>query len=235
MPQLPRPAPRRWTISGEVDAKDVATRAVIPSVPMATWPPLERVAETIATARKRFGAHAHSRQEVLIYLIEGEARHSAGTGPGEELVAGSMVYVAAGVSTAHAVNPRPGATARWFSIVAALPEGAPATATVRVDRPAESDVQPDGTSVTSLIGPGSSLTSLVGLEVSVLRFHAQGTAFRRVGPGHRSVVYALAGRGSVDNFPLETGEAALVEDAAAVSISGSEDFRVVHATVPRTN
>jgi redox-sensitive bicupin YhaK (pirin superfamily) len=219
-------------LAGEVDAKDVTTRTVIPSSSMAFWSPFVRVGETIATPRKRFGTHTHERQEVMIYLIEGAAQHSSGTGGAEDLLNGSVLLLSAIPSAAHAVNPRPGHTARWFSIVVELPPEIPGEGGRRVGRTQPSATQPDGTKLTPLVGPGAPSVSRLGMEVTAIDFIESGTSFQKVGQHHRSLFYALAGRGTVDNSPVEVGEAALVENSAAVSVSGGAGFRVVHATVP---
>ena len=232
MSGVSRPPARVRLVSGEVDAKDVATRTVIPSSQLAFWSPFVRVGETLATPRKRFGPHAHEHQEVLIYLIEGAAQHTTPRGRSEELRAGAVLFLCASAPASHAVNPRPGHTARWFSIVAEIPAEGAVTEGVDVSLPSPSPVQPDGTVLTPLLGAGTSFRSRLGTEVVAIEFREGGTAFRRVGAGHRALFYSLAGRGSVDNAPLEGGEAALVENSAAVSLSGSIGFRVVQATVP---
>jgi len=210
----------------------VTTRTVIPSAQLAVWSPFVRVGETIATPRRRFSAHTHERQEVLIYLIEGAAGHSAGGGPPEDLEDGSVLFLTAISSVPHVVNPRPGRATRWFSVVTELPADSTGDGSRQIYRPTPTGVQPDGTNVTRLLGEGSMVRPRSGLEVTDVLFSEAGTAFRRVGPRHRSVFYALAGRGAVDNLPLEAGEAALVENSAAVSLSGNPGFRVIHATAP---
>ncbi len=67
-------------IPGEIDGRDVTTRAVIPSTAQPRWPPLERIAETIATPRRRFPPHRHEGVEVLTYVIEGSGTYEYGTG-----------------------------------------------------------------------------------------------------------------------------------------------------------
>ena len=228
-----RPARVRLLV-GEVDAKDVTTRTVIPSSALALWSPFVRVGETIATPRKRFGSHTHARQEVLIYMIEGAAQHTFDPGGSEELPTGSVLFLSAMPTAAHAVNPRPGRTARWFSVVTELPEGGKAPEGRRVGRPTPTPIQPDGTSLLPLVGPGAPSASSLGLEATAIEFVEAGTAFRRVGPNRRALFYGLGGRGMIDNTPVETGEAALVENSAAVSVSGEAGFRVVHVAVPHS-
>lgn len=219
-------------LSGEVDAKDVATRAVIPSSQLEYWTPFVRVGETIATPRKRFGSHTHERQEVLIYFTEGSAQHSLSPKGAEELRAGSVIFLSAGAPATHAVNPLAGRTVRWFSVVAELPAGSSVVEEARTLSAAPTSAQPDGTTLSFLLGGDSPIRSRIGLEVVAILFPEPATTFRRVGPNRRALFYALAGRGTIDNVPLEAGEAAFVENSAAVSVAGTGGFRVVQASAP---
>ena len=219
-------------VTGEVDAKEVSTRSVIPSSQVEFWAPFVRVGETASNPRKRFAPHPHQQQEVLIYFVEGLALHTTASGRSEELRPGSVLFLSTRAPTSHAINPRPGRTARWFSIVSALPAETAGSQELSLAVPAASSLQPDGTTVTPLLGPGTSFRSALGVEAAALHFREDGTAFPRIGPHHRSLFYALGGRGTVDNVPLQVGEAALIERAAAVSLSGAAGFVVVQATAP---
>jgi quercetin 2,3-dioxygenase len=220
-------------VRGEIGVKDVTTRTVVPTAAQPRWPPFERVAETIATPRRPFPRHRHEGVEVLTYVIEGLASYAADPGPPTPLEAGSVRLLTAPTPTFHAINPGKGQTVRWFSAVASLPAGASAGAGLQSDRPAATEGEAAGATVVRLVGPGSRLTSAAGLQALVIEHSAPGTSFQRVGHDRVAVCYALAGRGAIDNDPLDVGEAALVQDAAAVSVQGQTGFRAVVLTAPK--
>lgn len=220
-------------VPGEIGAKDATTRAVLPTASQPRWPPFERVAETIATPRRRFPPHGHSGVEVLTYVIEGAGTYEYGAHPPEAIVPGSARLLVAPIPVSHSINPGKGQTIRWFAVVASLPPGSvsdPQNLSVQSDL---SPVQPDGTAVRRLVGPAGPLRSVTGLECETIAFESRGAAFRKVGHDRLAVCYALSGRGAVDNQPLDGGEAALIDGLAGISIAGAPGFQVILTTAPR--
>ena len=220
-------------VAGEISAKDATVRAVIPTVSQPRWPPLERVAETIATPRRRFPAHGHIGVEVLTYVVEGSGLYAHESGSAEPVTAGAVRFLTAATTVPHAINPGKGQTLRWFAVVATLPTTGGVSdrfqsAQVRPDTPAS-----DGTRTTFLVGAGSSVRSLVGMEAYEVGFIDEGTTFRKVGHSVNAVAYALAGAGNVDGHPVGVGEAAIIEGSAGVAIHGMPGFRLVMVQVPR--
>jgi len=220
-------------IPGEISATDATVRSVIPTSIQPKWPPLERVAETIATPRRRFPAHGHSGAEVLTYIVEGSGLYSYGNQPVEPVASGSIHLLTAPSGVAHAINPGKGQTLRWLAVLVTLPPSSDSTVRLQSSQALDGAVGADGTRVRALVGPGSPIRSTAGLEVYDLSFVEDGTTFRKVGHTVRAVAYALAGAGSVDGRPVEVGEAALVEDASGVAIQGRAGFRLALVQVPR--
>jgi redox-sensitive bicupin YhaK (pirin superfamily) len=220
-------------IPGEIDARDATARTAIPTVAQPRWPPFERIAETIATPRRRVPQHRHEGVEVLTYVVEGSATYAFGTGPAEPLSAGSVRLLSAPTSVTHAITPGKGGTVRSFAVVAQLPAGRIAEVRLQSGQAVASPVQPDGTILRPIVGPGTSLTSAVGLAVEAIEYTSLGTVFRKVGHDRVAVIYALSGRGKVDDSALDGGEAALVDDAAGVAVQGHPGFRVVWVSAPR--
>ena len=221
-------------IPGEIDAKDATTRTPIPSSAQSRWPPFERVAETIATPRRRFPPHRHEGVEVLTHGIEGSGTYEFGSDPIAPFEVGSTALLTAPTPVSHSINPGKGRTLRWFSVVATLPEGRVAAPRLQMTRSAETPVQADGTVVRHLLGAGTSVTSIAGLEGELIEFREGGTSFRRIGHDREAVCYALSGQGSVDSAVLEGGEAALVSDAAGIGLGGRTGFRAVLVSAPRS-
>ncbi len=220
-------------VPGEIGAKDATTRTVIPTVVQPRWPPLERVAETIATPRRRFPPHRHEGAEVLTYVIEGLGSYEFGPDPPVPVLPGAVKLLTAPTSVSHAVNPGSGQTVRWFSVVAALPDGTASVPRLQSGRAEETGVRPDGTNVQRLVGPKVAIRSAIGLECEAITFLSDGTSFQRVGHDSVALCYALSGRGMVDGEALEGGEAALVENAAGIALQGQPGFHVVFVRVPR--
>ncbi|MGA8302974.1 MAG: hypothetical protein WA691_05355 [Thermoplasmata archaeon] len=220
-------------VLGEIGAKDATTRTVLPTVVQPKWAPFLRVAETIATPRRRFPPHGHDGVEVLTHVIEGSGRYECSPNPPEAVGAGSTTLLTAPTSVQHAINPGKGQTVRWFAVVVSLPPGAasaPRVQSAQVQGPGE---QPDRTTVHRLVGPGTTIKSAVGLEAESIEFGSSGASFRRVGHDRVAICYALSGRGTVDNQPLDGGEAALIEDAAGIAFQGQSGLRLVLVSAPR--
>jgi quercetin 2,3-dioxygenase len=220
-------------VPGEIGAKDATTRTALPTVAQPRWPPFERVAETIATPRRRFPPHRHEGVEVLTYVIEGAGTYEFGSRPLDTVVPGSARLLLAPASVSHAINPGKGQTVRWFSAVVSLPPGSTLTPRLLAGESQESPLQPDGTTIRKVVGPGAPVQSAMGLECEDVRFHSAGAAFRKVGHDHVAVCYALSGRGAVDNQPLDGGEAALIDESGGMSLQGQAGFHVVLVKVPR--
>jgi quercetin 2,3-dioxygenase len=220
-------------ITGEISAKDATTRAVLPTAAVPKCPPFERVAETIATPRRRFPPHRHEGVEVLTYVIEGSGTHEFGADPPFRVESGATSLLTAATSVAHSMNPGAGQTLRWFAVMTALPAGAGVSNRIQSGRAVPSAVQPDGTVVRSLVGPEAPMTSAMGLACEAIEFRAAGVAFRRVGHDRIAICYAVTGSGQVDGSPLDAGEAALAEDASGIGIKGRPGLLVMLASVPR--
>ena len=220
-------------VQGEIDSKDVTTRVILPTPEQPRWPPFERVAETIATPRRPFPPHRHEKEEVLTYVIEGSAFYGIAPGAPEPLEPGSIKLLTAPTAISHSINPSKGQTVRWYSLVASLLPGAASSTRLQSGTAASSEMQPDGTVLQQLVGARAPITSAVGLECEAIRFAQPGTAFRRVGHDRVAVIYALSGPGTVDNDALDSGEAALVYEAAGVALKGEPGFHVVFSTAPR--
>jgi len=218
---------------GEIDSKDATTRIVLPTASLKSLPPFERVAETIATPRRRFPPHRHERVEVLTYVTEGSATYVLGPGTADPLVPGATRLLTAPTSVSHSINPHEGTTVRWLAVVATLPDGKASEPRLQSGLAMASDAQPDGTIVRHVVGPGTGLNSAVGLECEAVEFKTGGTSFRRVGHDRVAVCYNLLGEGSVDNRVLEVGEAAIVENAGGVALQGEPGFHIALVSAPR--
>ncbi|MCI4373608.1 MAG: hypothetical protein L3K02_08215 [Thermoplasmata archaeon] len=218
---------------GEISGKDATTRAVIPTTGQLPWPPFERVAETIATPRRRFPLHRHAAAEVLTYIIEGSGTYEVAPHSPVPVAPGATGLLTASTSLSHAIHPGQGQTIRWYAVVATLPAASSAPAGVEYGQAVPEPGMPDGITAHRLLGPGTRIASAIGLECELIEFPSNGTTFRKVGHDRIAICYVLAGSGSVDNQALETGEAALVDDAGGIALQGRPGFRVILTSAPR--
>jgi redox-sensitive bicupin YhaK (pirin superfamily) len=221
-------------VAGEISAKDATTRTVVPTAGGSKLPPFERVAETIATPRRRFPPHRHEGVEVLTYVIEGSGLQEYGSDAPVSVRAGSTSLLSATASVAHSMNPGIGQTMRWFAILSTLPSGRGGSNRVQSGLVEPSAVLSDGTVVRRLVGPGALTTSAMGLECEEIEFRSTGAAFRRVGRDRVGIFYAITGTGQVDGAPLDAGEAALAEDVSGVGIQGRSGLHLMFASAPRS-
>jgi redox-sensitive bicupin YhaK (pirin superfamily) len=202
---------------------------MIPTVSQPVWTPFHLVSEGIAARERHLPAHAHDREEVVTYLIEGSAAYKLEGRPAERLPQGSARLLTAGSREIHEVSPSEGASIRWFNLVVGLPRSFTGPSRLQATGSSSPKVIVDEVEVRRLTGPNGPMVSASGLECDVMAFPQECTTFRRVGAGRRAIVYALAGRGTVDERSVEAGEIALVDGAPALSIGGSEGFRAIFA------
>lgn len=221
-------------VTGEVETTNATTRLVLPTSDQPAWPPYLRVGETAVNRARPFPAHSHLREEVLTYVIEGFASYQMGDRPEELVKPGGVRLLTSPSRSAHRIRPSRGGPIRWFNLVVRLSEASTGEPRIQASDASAAPPSDEDAFVRPLVGPGSSMTSGAGLECHEITFLAPGTIFHRVGHGRRGLVYAIAGRGTVDGHRVEGGEAALVEDAAGIAVQGTEGFRAISATAPRS-
>lgn len=223
-------------VAGEIESGQVTTRLMIPTSTQPVWPPFHRVAEGIASRERHLPSHAHDREDVVTYLIEGFASYQLEGKPPERLSPGSARLLTAASRCLHEVSPLEGHSIRWFNLVVGLPPSFDGPNRLQAAGSGSPKAVVDEVEVCRLTGPTGPMRAASGLECEMLTFPEESTTFRRVGAGRRAIVYALAGHGLVDERPIEVGEMALVDGAPALSVGGTPGFQVVFAVagVPPT-
>ncbi len=221
----------RW-VPGEVVAKATTARLLLPTGGISTWVPFTRIVETVAANSRVAPSHTHEHEEVLTYMFEGFADYQFESEPPVSLPPGSVRLLTATSKVTHRISPSKGSTVRWMSVVLNLGSGASGDSRVQAGTPRALDMQPDGSVVTELVGLNSGITSKAGLIAKEIRFAQDGTEFNRIGHGRRGFVYVLAGRGSVDSQPIQTGEGVLISGVSGVALHGQQGLRLVIASAP---
>ncbi len=228
-----RPPPTLRLVPGEVQARNATTRMVMPTSTQPAWAPFERVGEVLVTTAREFPSHAHQRQEVLTYMVEGFAIYEREEESPQRLLPGAIRLLTSHGKSTHRIKPERGGPIRWFSVVVGLPKGAEDEVRLQIGRSTPEGVPGEGAIVRPLVGPRAKISSARGLESTDVEFMESGTTFQKVGHDRRGVVYALSGRGMIDSQALDVGEGVLVENAAGIAIQGLPGFRVVLSTMPR--
>jgi len=221
-------------VAGQIDASDVTARLLFPTAQQGPWLPFERLAETIATSRKKGGPHSHQAEEVIVYVLEGFVDHEYDGGHRESLSQGSVLVLTAHDEIRHELVMGKGRTARWLSMVLRIPwhTEAPPTS-VQIKATGDAIEAADGTVLRPIVGSRARADAFTQVECTDIEFAKGGTAFFQLGKTRRAVVYVLSGSGTIGNEHIEPGHGGLVENSSGISIHGSPGFRVALATVPR--
>lgn len=210
----------------------MTTRVVLPSAGHPGWPPFRRVSESEANRGRQLPEHAHEREEVLTYVTEGFASYQLAGGAVEPLARGSARLLTAPGRVTHRVAPAQGGAIRWFNLVVALPSDSTGAPRLQSMDPEAPTFEEDTVHVRPILGRGATMSSSLGLECHALQFSEESTTFRGVGADRRAVLYALSGRGSVDQREVEAGAAAFVEGLAGVAVHGAAGFAAILVTAP---
>jgi redox-sensitive bicupin YhaK (pirin superfamily) len=232
MESLPHPRSIR-VLPGDIESTVVTTRLLVPTTVQPNWNPFLRVAESIANRARQLPAHGHESEEVLTYVTEGFASYQLGDGNIEPLPPGSGRLLTTPGRVSHRISPAKGGAIRWLNLVLALPAsstGAPRLQSMGPDAPT---VVEDTVRVRPIVGPRAPMVSQAGFEFQELQFPEEGTTFRSVGSSRRAILYALSGRGMVDQRAIEAGEAAFIEGMPGVAVHGGEGFCAFFATAPQ--
>lgn len=228
----PTRTPTVRIIPGELENRKAATRLVIPNSKQPEWPPFMRVGEVILNRLQTFPPHPHENEEVLTFVVEGLATYVVDSGKPESLRPGSARLLSAAATVQHLITPARSGPIHWFNMVVTAPTSTGTKPRLQGSEPPTAPKYDEDAHVRNLVGGGGPMASVAGLEVSEIAFVVPSTTFRRVGHGRRALVYALAGHGAVDERPVDSGEAALIEGVEGISVGGDTGFRVIVATAP---
>ncbi|HTP54909.1 MAG TPA: hypothetical protein VML94_08155 [Thermoplasmata archaeon] len=219
-------------LPGEIETRVVTTRLLVPSPSQSNWSPFRRVAESIANRARQLPAHAHEREEILTYVTEGFAAYQLEGSEATPLERGSGRLLTVAGRVSHRVSPAKGGAIRWFNLVLGLPSGPASEPRLQTMNPEAPTIEEDTVSVRPIVGRHAPMESRAGLECQELRFPNEGTTFRRLGSERRSILYAMSGRGTVDQKDIEGGEAAFMEGLPGVAIHGGEGFSAILVSAP---
>jgi redox-sensitive bicupin YhaK (pirin superfamily) len=218
-----------------MDTEDLSGRVLFPTPAQGPWLPFLRLAETSTT---RPGGeserHTHRREEVLNYMVEGEAQYVDDAGERTVIGPGAVALLTAREEGAHDLVPKAPPRARWVSVVVRCPStvGGPPSV-VQIARGGIPTRFGEGTVERQLAGRGGAVASSVGLDCRVVEFRADGACRCPVGRGRRGFAYLLEGSGHVDGSPVAHGSGALLNDIDEVEIVATVGTQVFLGSAPR--
>ncbi len=209
-------------------------RVLFPTLQQGPWLPLERFAESRTTGEPKADPHSHERQEIVNYLLEGEATYFDDSGSEREITAGTVILLSSFDSSRHDLVAKNGVLSRYVATVVELPHPIPpGSPPLQILRAVPRRPHSDRLRWLSLVGSGAPAVSSVGLEMSHLAFLKPDRVDLRVPPGVRVVAYGLEGSPKVEGHPLAPGDGILAEGASSVRVDGIEGDQAVIVQVPR--
>lgn len=236
MRDLDEPAREIRVVSSQIDLGDISGRVLFPTRTQGPWLPFLRFAETTTRGGgdDQVG-HTHREEEVVNYLVTGQAESEDPAGSRSTLEAGAVELLTANSETHHKFKGlSPAVETQWISVVVRCLKSAavfpyrsqiavgprpPLEVGVTVERP--------------VVGSRASVVSDVGLECTDVEFLRAGRCTCPVGPGRRTVAYFLSGSGTIGDQELKTGTAALIDGVENLSIRSESAARIIVASVPR--
>ena len=231
-----RPHGRVSIVASHADLSDPGTSLLMPTAEQGPFPPFDRFAETVATARVQVGLHPHLAEEVLAYVLDGQAHHEDGAGQHTVLRPGTVLLVTAHQQIRHELTMQPsqeGRSARWLSLVLRLPwHTEPPPTKIQIKEAGDPVEATDGIVRRPVVGSLARADSFMGLECTDIEFSQQSDASFRIDGNRRGVAYAVRGFGTIEKERVEPGHGALFENIGTIALSGEPGFRVFLATVP---
>ena len=210
-------------------------RTLFPSPEFSHWPPFEVLVETTTVGSGAPDPHPHTDEEVVNYVLSGALLIYDETRRCTELPTGSVSLLATRRSQVHDVNPKPGTTAHWISLVLHLPHGAAEPKRSYQTAPATPLANlPPGIAGSSVVGLPGPVLSILGLEMWDVRFRESGQIEFPVGEGRTALVYVLEGGTRAGDRNLPAGDGLLAEGLSKLSIRGEGGSRLMYASVLRS-
>jgi redox-sensitive bicupin YhaK (pirin superfamily) len=196
------------------------------------WLPLERFAESVASGEPVSDPHAHEKEEVVNYVLDGSATYLDGTGTKHEMRPGMVAVLSSLEPSRHDLIPGKG-VARWLSLVVRLsqPRSAEWTplqiAPAVLRRPTSSRLR-----WLSVLGGDAPASSSVGVELAHLTFLATDRMVLEVPSGVRVVAYVLEGTPQIGGWPVVRGSGLLAQGSESFQIDGKDRDQVAFVLAP---
>jgi len=173
-----------------------------------------------------FGKHPHRDMEIITYILSGALEHKDSMGNGRVIRTGEVQYMSAGKGVQHSeFNPSKDEAVHLLQIwiepdrIGVAPryaEKSMATA-------------PSGTLhlVTSKTGRDESIAIHQDADLWLGKFHPGDRATHKLAKGRKAWVHVAEGEVSLNGTTLQGGDAAAVEDEAALELKAAKPSQVL--------
>ncbi|HXH64775.1 MAG TPA: pirin family protein [Mariprofundaceae bacterium] len=174
-----------------------------------------------------FPDHPHRGFEAITYLFAGGMKHADNLGNRGTVHAGGAQRFTAGRGLVHSEFPDGHAAGiqLWINLPARL-KGLPADYQ-QLQAGEIPEHEENGVRIRTIVGEGSPLTLHTPVEYLEIAMSAGSTLTRDIPDGLRGFIYVVAGRVSAGERTAAAGQALLVEDTPALSLSAPEDTRLM--------
>jgi redox-sensitive bicupin YhaK (pirin superfamily) len=170
-----------------------------------------------------FPTHPHRDMEIFSYILYGALAHKDSMGNGRTLKPGQIQLMSAGTGVTHSeFNPSPTEGASLLQIwIRPRVHGLPPSYTEWHPKPEHDHAEK--VLVISSDGRNDSATIQQDADVYRIRLAAETSTTHEIVPGRGAWLQLIHGRLSLNDTPLNPGDAASTEDPGTLSLTASED------------
>ncbi|OIO75114.1 MAG: hypothetical protein AUJ57_00695 [Zetaproteobacteria bacterium CG1_02_53_45] len=174
-----------------------------------------------------FPDHPHRGFEAITYLFEGGMKHADNLGNAGTIHGGGAQRFTAGRGMVHSEFPdgRAHGIQLWINLPQRLKSIAPAYRQLQGNEIHESCS--DGIRQRTIVGHGSALTLHTDVEYVDIQLQPGAICKQDITAGMRGLIYAVAGKLTLNGSVLEAGQAAFVENEPDIELASGQGARVM--------
>ena len=191
------------------------------------WGNLRVINEDRVAPGKGFGTHGHRDMEIISYVLDGNLAHKDSMGNVEGLPPGEVQRMSAGTGVQHSeFNHAEGQETHFLQIWI---EPSKRGIAPSYQQKAFTDAEKRGKLrlVVSPDGADGSLSMTADARMYAGLLDGSETAEVAIAAGRKSYVYVVKGQVSVNGTPLQTGDAAYMDNETAVKLDQAHQVEVL--------
>lgn len=169
-----------------------------------------------------FPDHPHRGFEAITYMFAGGMQHSDNLGNTGTVYGGGAQCFTAGCGIVHSEIPDGHAAGiqLWINLPKSLKGIEPAYQQAGKDEVSETTF--DGGLIRTIVGQGGPIRLHTDVEYLDIRLDAGGCLNRKIAANNRGFVYAVRGEASINALPVNSGQAACIEDETSLQLESSD-------------